>query len=426
MLIWRPAARAGILGVADQVVLSVTNLIIGLLLARELDPILFGIYVVAFALLLIGSSVQLSIITDPLLILGPARPQDLQASYGAALMRIQCTVSTGLAIIGGLGAGALWLASAGTSQLAPALAGLSLALPFIQAQSFLRAVLFTRFRPGSVFFTDAVLSALRLVTLAALLFTESVTVFSVFVTYGLSALLSAAFSAYSCQELLRVQPEPLATVWHEHWKYGRWLLARSAAYWCSGQAPILLVSAVLSPLAAGVIKACTYLVTPLNVAFMGLEGLLVPRASILKTEFGGQALSRFLGRVAAGSCLAVCLYGAVTLPFSERLMSGLYREKYQGYSLIVAILLVDALLQALVRAPILRLKVYSDTRSVFLGYSFAAVAGFLALVSLAPTLGLVGAALAAPVSSATLLFYLTTTRSGAAFSPDVPAPAQEA
>jgi O-antigen/teichoic acid export membrane protein len=45
----RSRLSAGTLGLSDQLVLSLTNLGIGLILARELEPAAFGIYVVAFA-----------------------------------------------------------------------------------------------------------------------------------------------------------------------------------------------------------------------------------------------------------------------------------------------------------------------------------------------------------------------------------------
>ena len=68
-------------------------------------------------------------------------------------------------------------------------------------------------------------------------------------------------------------------MWEEHWRYGRWMLATSAAYWGSGQAPALISSAMIDPVAAAILKACQYLVAPLNVAFTGLDGVLAPRTS---------------------------------------------------------------------------------------------------------------------------------------------------
>jgi O-antigen/teichoic acid export membrane protein len=194
--------------------------------------------------------------------------------------------------------------------------------------------------------------------------------------------------------------------WTEHWRFGRWLLATSGAYWCSGQAPALLASAMMTPVAAAIIKACQYLVAPLGVAFMGLDGILAPRAARIRSTRGPDAARRFLMLVAGGCALAVILYAAFLLPVTEPLMRWLYKGQYAGHVTLVGVLLLDALLAAIGRGPTLSLKVAGQTRLIFTAFLAGAAAGLAALVGLVSPLGVLGVAIAAPISSGVTLVAL--------------------
>ncbi|HKY32137.1 MAG TPA: hypothetical protein VJV23_06350 [Candidatus Polarisedimenticolia bacterium] len=407
----RRGLTAGALGVADQVLLSVANLAVGLALAREMEPAAFGIYVVAFAVSLMAASVPISLITEPLVILGSPRTPEEQRPYFAALLRLQLAVSLVLAVLIGLGAAAAWLAWGDASLLGPALAAVAAATVPLQFQTFLRAVLFATLRPGAVLVNDLLLSVLRIAALAGLILAGRLTLPAVFLSAGAAGVAATAAGLAACRGWAGSAPASLRATAREHWGYGRWLLATSGAYWCSGQAPALLASSILSPVAAAILKACQYLVSPLNVAFNGLDGVLAPRGARLNAARDEAAASRFFRRIAAGFGAAVLLYAAVLLPFAERILDGIYKGRYSGQAAVVAILLAEVFLGGIARGHVLKMKVLSRTRLVFLSYLAGASAGLAALIVLAPLYGVTGAAAAAPVSSGVLLVCLLMARS---------------
>ena len=399
----RAGLQAGVLGITDQVLLSSTNLAVGLTLAREMPPASFGIYVIVFALSLICASVQVALITDPLVVLGSPREGPSRAAYLAAAWRLQLGLSIGLTLIAAAAAGAARGVAGAGSELPAALAGLALSVVPLQAQTFIRALFFVRLQPGLVLLNDMLLTALRLGLLAWLAISGNLSTFSVMATAALAAAVAVIAGLVSCRELRASAPSSFATMWEEHWRYGRWLLATSAAYWGSGQAPALISSAMIDPVAAAILKACQYLVAPLNVAFTGLDGVLAPRAARLRVTRGADACRRYLMAVGAACGTAVVLYSAGLLPVIGPLMSWLYRGQYTGYSAIVALFLLDALFTAVSRAPMLSLKVAGRTQTIFFTYLAGAAAGVSALVLLVPTYGVLGAALAAPASSGVVL-----------------------
>ena len=405
--------KAGVWGIADQALLSLTNLVVGLLLARELPPAAFGLFVIAFAVILAGGSVQVSLVTDPLLILGATRKRPDQSRYFASLLWLQVIVSLAVAACIVLVAEATRFMTGSASALSSALTAAAAVIVSVQMQGFFRAVLFCRLRAAPVFWNDLIYCVLRLAAVGILIRLERLSVSTALLAGGAAASIAAIAAVPACRDLLLSSAQRMRTTWRAHWSYGRWLLATSAAFWFSGQAPALVASAFLSPVAAAVLKACQYFVSPLNVAFTGLDGVLAPRISRRKAEGGDGAVAKFLGLFSLAAAASVALYALALLPFTPALLEFIYKGQYKGYTPIVVILLVDALLSALARGPILRLKVLGDTRRIFVAYLCAAVAGLTTMAVLAPLHGIVGAAFSAPVASAALLGSLLMQRTPA-------------
>ncbi len=398
--------RAGAVGVLDQVAISLTDLAVGLALARELAPAHFGVYAVVLAISLTAFSVQVCLVTDPLIILGSRRDGADQRGHFAAIARLQAGLSAGLALLVALTAAACALVVP-SSGFAPAFGGLAVALVPVQMQLLVRAIFFAQMRPAAVLANDLAQCAVRLGGIALLFSIGALSPPAVFLLTGLASLVAALLAVPFLMAVIRSHPMPLSRALSEHWAYGRWMLASSGAHWVSGQAPVILVSGLLSPAAAAVIKACHYLVAPVHVALNGLDGILAPRASRLSGT-GTADLHRFLRRVAIGAGAGAALYGCAVVPFADRVMDFAYKGRYSGYAFIVLLLAVDAALRGAARGPMLRLKIAGDTRSLFLAYSRSAIVGVAALVVLAPLLGLNGAAMALPLASLTLLIFLRT------------------
>ncbi len=398
--------RAGAFGVADQILLSLANLAVGLAAARVMAPADFGVYVIAFAVSLAGGSVQLSLITDPLVILGAPRAGSEQSGYFAALLRLQLMCSGLVALAVAAVAGIFFMMWGTSSSIPAALAAVAVATLPSQMQFFTRAVFFARLQPALVLVNDLAFVIMRVGGVGLLMAWGDLTTAKAFLVTGAAAGVAFLAALPACRQILTARRDSLTETWGQHWRYGRWLLATAAAYWCSGQAPSLLVGGLLTPVAAAIMKACQFLVSPLHVLFAGLDGVLAPRAARLASTSGEAALARFLRLFGLCACGAVVIYALALLPVVSRLLEFLYAGRYTQHSLIVAVLLVEALLAASSRPFVLGLKVAGATRRIFHAHLCAAVVGLASMLVLAPRLGVLGAALAAPAASLALLLYL--------------------
>ena len=92
------------LTILDQALVSGSNFITGIMLVRGLGLVEFGRFTIAYAILLLANSVQLSFISSPMITLGSlcSTPEErrhfVRGMYGVQL--IFCAVATVLALVG--------------------------------------------------------------------------------------------------------------------------------------------------------------------------------------------------------------------------------------------------------------------------------------------------------------------------------------
>src|SRR6476620_5455209 len=95
------------LTILDQALVSGSNFITGIILVRGLGLVEFGRFTIAYAILLLANSVQLSFISSPMITLGSlcATPQErrhfVRGIFGVQL--IFCAVASLLAVLGTAG-----------------------------------------------------------------------------------------------------------------------------------------------------------------------------------------------------------------------------------------------------------------------------------------------------------------------------------
>src|SRR4051794_21937797 len=124
-------------GLSDQAVVSASNFLTLVFLARSVAPREFGIFVVVYTILLFANNLQVSAVTRPLNVLGAPLSDEsfrVYSAYAATGQLILATVLAGLAL-GGAG-----IAYYFGSSVFSLLVALSIALFAWQMQEFVRQV----------------------------------------------------------------------------------------------------------------------------------------------------------------------------------------------------------------------------------------------------------------------------------------------
>jgi O-antigen/teichoic acid export membrane protein len=337
--------RQGLASVVDQMLLSATSFITGMLLAKSTSPATYGAFAIVYGVLLVLQGIQGALLTTPLTLLGAPR-------QGTQLQRFVSSLAIAQVALG-LAASVLCIVIAVIDRLVEAggvvpgvFLGLGVACFFLQAQEFLRRLLYARLLPGRVLLNDSLYCALLLGSLASLWVLERgsggagvwLTGRNVFFAMGLSALAGSLMGMAQTRALFswRVPPD-LRELVAEAWDMGRYGLGSQL-----GQAMFVLANRLAAAGAGGTVgvamlEAPRLLVAPLQIIGTSAGSLAAPRAAQAYSRGGRSGLLRFLipiGTLWTGSFVAYALTVGVAPAFWLR---AFYGAKYAGTELILVL-----------------------------------------------------------------------------------------
>src|ERR1035438_8994422 len=142
--------------ILDQAIVSGSNFITGIVLVRGLGLVEFGRFTVAYAVLLLANSIQLSFISSPMITLGSlcATPSEqrrfVRGMYGVqlifcCLVSVACIVAAGIYVVRAHGAVPLRM-----------IAAFGAAVALYLMQDWLRRYYFTVGKPAAPVWNDAI------------------------------------------------------------------------------------------------------------------------------------------------------------------------------------------------------------------------------------------------------------------------------
>ncbi len=313
------AHRAG-WGLADQSLSSLTNLALGVAVARAVSPGEFGVFALALTAYWLALGTSRAIATEPYVIrytdaAADARRNAMSAAAGTALA---AGVFAGvvLVLIGSL---------AGRGVTTPVLA-MGIVMPCLLLQDFWRFAFFVEGQGSAALMNDlcwAVGFALFLAMLAG----QSAGAGWYILAWGGAAAIAALYGARQ----LRTIPNARASA--------RWLREQSdlaprylAEFWTTlgaGQLSFYIVGAVAGVASVGAMRAGQILLGPLHVLFMGLgltavaEGVRLLKISPRELHHGAKMLSALL----AG---AATVWGSLLLLLPDDVGTALLGQSWPG------------------------------------------------------------------------------------------------
>lgn len=322
--------RQAPIALLDQALVSGANFVTGVLLARFLGLHAYGIFAMAWLVVLFFGSVQQSFIIAPLQTLVPKRDPDEQRRLKASLFLIQ--LLTGL-----LSMALTW----GFCQLSETLfldqtplGGLTIILPvtvftFLMNEYF-RKLFFAESRQQTALVLDLIsygtqIAGLLLVAsqgaldlrraLIIIAVSNSIsTVYGLFRSHGLSA-----DFAHFRRHLAEV------------WDYSGWLIGTSLLQWCSGNFFIITAGGLLGPAPVGAIRMAQNVVGVLNILFLAMENFIPTNAAKIYHEFGLRYLYTYLRQVMLLAGAATIAALSMIMVFSREIIRMLYGAGFEEY-----------------------------------------------------------------------------------------------
>jgi len=301
---WFDPARRVTWVVGDQALSSLTNFILGALVARAVSVEDFGVFAIVFTTYSTALGVSRALATEPFIIRYPAADPErwsrgVRASSGTALA-VGVTIGIVTALAGAVIAG----------TLGAALVILGALLPGLLVQDCWRFVFFARRMGAAAFLNDLLWAAVLIPAILTVVWTGHGTIGWLVVAWGGAGAAGAVFGVVQS----RAWPQPQQAI--------RWLrderdlasrfFGELAVRSLGGQLGTYGIGAVAGLAAVGALRASDMLLGPINIISLavGLAGVsefvLLAKSSLARLQAGAVILSAVMAGV-------VVVWGGIAL-----------------------------------------------------------------------------------------------------------------
>lgn len=331
--------------IIDQAVVSVTNFITALVLARLSSPQELGVYYLAWTLLLFATATQTNLVSVPYTVHAPSREGAARASYLGSTLVHQVLLSMA-AVIGLLVCSAAGSWGGRSSNLGSASMVLAAAIPLLLFREYCRRYAFAHLRLRAALAIDGVASAAQLGGLAILAYAGQLSAAMVYAVMGVSCAIASTGWLLVERPFMRFSWREIEADWQHNWTFGKWAFAGQLIGLAFYMLPWLL-AAVHGEAATGLFAAANTLVGLANLFVLGLANYLTPRMAQAFHSDGSAGLRHVLRRAALTIALPLGLFCLAILPVAEPLARIVYGPQYAGIGPLIAVLALATLLDGL-------------------------------------------------------------------------------
>lgn len=337
----RRLINSGLLGAADQALLSAFNLGIGLLFIHAAEKQEYATYALIFAALMLVQSVQNAVVTSPMTTLHASHTDASDKSGIAAAARwlqVRMMVVV-LALIAGYEL-LSWLTS-GSDGLAQTALAMSLAALGLLSREYARAHHYLSLQPGRALFNDVIYVALSSAWLLFIWNTSMVSADYVLAGVGIAGILTG-----SIMEALRgtwrgaVADSKLRESLAEFWSCTRWALPSIVISWAYANGFIYLIDHFMGKESVADVSAARLLIVPISLLVTGWASAFRPRGSRLLAAHRIGEIDRAIRYSALAFVAVGVVYGGALALAYPHIVSRLLGEKYGNLELLVACWLV--------------------------------------------------------------------------------------
>lgn len=384
----RPFLGREVWALADQAVVSATNFLTNVMLARFMGLREFGVFVLAWMSVIFVNSLQNALIIAPLVSVGAKQEaKDRRCYFGAVVFQelVLVTLCFALVLVGAHVA-VDFFPRANLRHLALPLACSAFAY---QMQDFVRRSFFAAHQGWRALADDA-LSYLTQLPLLFLLHRQGElnSATALWVMAGTSTV--GMMAGWLWMEPVEFDWGWIKSVARRHWRVSRWLTGSAMLTWTSTNLFVLAAPAYYGTAAAGALKAAQNLMGVTHVWFQGLDNV-VPVETARRLHQGG------VGPMLAYTRSIIVRWGGLTLLFAVilslvpgfwlRLAYGPQMVQYGSVLRLYALLYVIVFLGGPLRAA---LQAIEFTVPIFWSYLAMTAAAFVFAVPMAKSLGLNG------------------------------------
>jgi len=361
------------LPIGDQMLVSGSHFIIGVLLARALGLGVYGVFAVAWMLVLFANSLQQAFILIPMMTFAPQQTKTERQTYLQHVFFLQFGIIAFASI-------ATLLFCKLSCYFSPEwnLTNLTTVLPFtiilFLIHDFLRKQYYVNENIEAAFALDVFAYFPQLILLAFSYWTNTLNLYQSLWIINAGYLLAILLKMRISLEFFSMND--LREVYQQHWHFAKWLLGKTLLQWFSGNLFIVAAAALLGPVAVGAIRLAQNVMGVVNVFFIAIENYIPIQAAKLYAKDGKVALFQYLKKITLqGGLLASFLVAFICL-FSAQIILHLYGLSdaesiflLRGFALLSLVVFIGIPLRFAIRT-------LEQTQSIFIAYIFSTTFSF--------------------------------------------------
>ncbi len=387
----------GALALIDQGLLSGSNFLIGILLARWLSPDNYGAYALGFSIFLFLAGFHNAFFLEPMSVLGPVSYSRCLPSYVKKLFGLHFVMASVLSVLAVAGVFVMHIFTANPA-VRSAMWGVAIAVPFVLFHWLCRRAVYLKLAPWLATVSSAAYCVALVLLLLAL--KKSISPFAGFLIQSLAAIPAVIVLLISLKSEANLSPGPSTLgVVREHWRYGRWVVGSTIVYWLSGNAYYVIVAALLPMHDLAALRALRNFTLPFAQALTAITLLVLPWAASRFAEEGRQGLQRRTQQLTWLFGGGALVYLFVIWLFGSRIMNSLYAGRYNGFSNLLTLATAPLLLIAASVGSEVAVQVMQTPSEVFLAYAVSGALTLLMGIAFTHYWGLVGGLVGLLISS---------------------------
>jgi O-antigen/teichoic acid export membrane protein len=392
------------LTILDQALVSGSNFITGIILVRGLGLVEFGRFTIAYAILLLANSVQLSFIASPMITLGSlcATPGErrhfVRGMFG--VQTIFCAIVSALAVAGT----AVYISVYRHTGAAGFLLPFASAVAAFLMQDWLRRYYFTVGKPFASLCNDTISYLGQVVVLCVLWWIRGLSMNTALWAIAITS--GAAFGAGALLERLGSTRAETRQAWGRSHAISIDLGIANQLQWLVYQGAMLIGAGVVGAQAAGGVRATQNIVGPVNVAYQAMENIVPLRAAEEMKRGGLERVSAFLFRFGSVGFVALFAFFAIAALFSRQFLSFFYGRQLHAYAAVLDLQMLYFLLTWPIRQVAFLFRTIKHTRPILIGSVVAAIVSLILVYPAVRGFGAIGIMLAAVLAQVANLAWL--------------------
>lgn len=390
-------------GLADQLLISFTNFVTMILVARGLDDrAAFGTFTLIYSALLFANIIQFALVTQPHNVIGATRHGEDYRLYTATTGFVQLLLALALGAIAAIVATGATLARA---SFATELIALVPSIIAWQLQEFIRRVLYTEGRMNGACINDLISYGGQTLIIAVLWWQKHLTGALALWALAITSAIACVVGVWQIRHSLvwRISREAIRDNWH----FGKWLLGSEILNWASSlQMYLYLAAIILGTAASGTLRAAQILFGPARVFSFVLQSLLPIRfARALATE-GEGVLAPQIRRAVLLVLLLLGPYCLLLAVIPRFILSKVFDPAYAEQPLVLSLYSIEAMLNYLALIVVAALSAKRMTREIFFGSAWSAAIAVVLSLPLIRVMGVGGAVVCMMVSTVVMTAFL--------------------